>query len=91
MRAGVPAGPVNTVPQAFAQDHATHRGMRVDNGAYRGVATPVRLGHTRATHPQPPPRFSQHTHAILAEAGFTADEIAELHRNDIVRERPLRR
>ncbi len=91
MRAGVPAGPVNSVPQALEQDHAAHRGMRITGDNYRGVASPLKLGRTRQSHARRPPRFAEHTDAILAEAGLSAGEIAELHKNDIVRERPLRR
>lgn len=91
MRVGVPAGPVHTVPQAFTQDHTAHRGMLVDDGAYRGIATPVRMGRRRHTHARKPPRFGEHTAAILAEAGYTREQIAELQKNDIVREQALRR
>ena len=89
MRAGVPAGPVHTVPQAFAQAHAAHRGMVVEDGDYRGVGTPLTLAQTRGSPARKPPRFGEHADQILAEAGYTADQIAELRRKDIVRERPL--
>jgi crotonobetainyl-CoA:carnitine CoA-transferase CaiB-like acyl-CoA transferase len=91
MRAGVPAGPVHTVPQAFTQDHAAHRRMLVEDGAYRGVASPVRMGRQRRSSPRKPPRFGEHTNAVLTEAGFTSEEIANLRQNDIVREQPARR
>jgi crotonobetainyl-CoA:carnitine CoA-transferase CaiB-like acyl-CoA transferase len=91
MRVGVPAGPVHTVPQAFTQSHALHRRMLVEDGAYRGVATPVRMGRRRHTHARKPPRFGEHTTDVLADAGYTVEQIAELHRNDIVREQPSRR
>ncbi|HZA96269.1 MAG TPA: CoA transferase, partial [Burkholderiaceae bacterium] len=35
MASGVPAGPVHSVPQAFAQPHAAHRAMQVSKGDYR--------------------------------------------------------
>jgi len=91
MRAGVPAGAVNTVPQAFAQAHAAHRGAVVEDNSYRGVAAPVRLSHARGRAARRPPRFGEHANQILAEAGYTHDQIAELRSKDIVRERPLQR
>jgi crotonobetainyl-CoA:carnitine CoA-transferase CaiB-like acyl-CoA transferase len=91
MRAGVPAGAVNTVPQAFAQAHASHRGALVEDRSYRGVAAPVRLSHARGRAARRPPRFGEHANQILAEAGYTHDQIAELRSKDVVRERPLQR
>jgi crotonobetainyl-CoA:carnitine CoA-transferase CaiB-like acyl-CoA transferase len=91
MRAGVPAGAVNTVPQAFAQAHAAHRGAVVEDGSYRGVAAPVKLSQTCGGAARRPPRFGEHADQILAEAGYTGDQIAELRSKDVVRERPLQR
>ena len=90
MRAGVPAGPVNTVPQAFAQPHATHRGMLVEDGGYRGVGTPVKFSASRARATQRPPRFGEHAEAILAEAGYRPDQVAELRRIGALHDRPKR-
>jgi crotonobetainyl-CoA:carnitine CoA-transferase CaiB-like acyl-CoA transferase len=91
MRAGVPAGPVHSVPQAFAQAHAAHRAMVVNDDDYRGVGAPVKLSGTPARRVRKPPRFAEHAEAILTEAGYTAGEIAELRKMEIVRQRPLRR
>jgi len=91
MRLGVPAGPVHSVPQAFAQAHAAHRAMVVDDDDYRGIGATVKLSATVARDARKPPRFAEHADAILAEAGYTADEIDELHNKGIVRQRPLRR
>jgi len=91
MRAGIPAGPVNTVPQAFAQAHTAHRGMLVKDAGYRGIGPPAKLSQSSARAPRKPPRFGEHAEQILAEAGYTGEQIADLRRKDIVRERPLQR
>jgi crotonobetainyl-CoA:carnitine CoA-transferase CaiB-like acyl-CoA transferase len=78
MRLGVPVGAVNTVPQAFEQAHAQHRGMRVQQGSYRGVGLPVKLSDTPGQAGRPPPAFAEHTDEILAEAGFDGDARARL-------------
>lgn len=91
MRAGVPAGPVHSVPQAFAQAQATHRGMLVEDGGYRGVGPPVKFSRTPPLEARRPPRFNEHADQILTEAGYTGEQIAELRRKDVVRERPLQR
>ena len=46
MRAGVPAGAVNTVPQAFAQPHTAHRDMLVESEGHRASGIPVKLAQT---------------------------------------------
>ncbi|MDM0042922.1 CoA transferase [Variovorax dokdonensis] len=70
MQGGVPAGPVHSVPEAFSQPHATHRGMTVESGAYRGIGIPVRLSRTPGRPGAHPPRFGQHAQRILQEAGL---------------------
>ena len=68
MRVGVPVGPVHTVPEAFAQAHASHRGMSVDSGGYRGIGVPVRLSRTPGRPGRPPPRLGEHAPELLGEA-----------------------
>jgi len=77
MALGVPVGPVNTVPQAFEQAHARHRGMRVQADTYRGLGLPTRLGRTPGRVGRPPPRFAEHTDEVLAEAGVAPDLIEQ--------------
>lgn len=84
MRQGVPVGPVNTVPQAFAQAHALHRGMRVDRGAYRGMGVPTRLSRTPGSPAGAPPGFAQHTDEVLREAGLASGDIASLRERGVL-------
>jgi crotonobetainyl-CoA:carnitine CoA-transferase CaiB-like acyl-CoA transferase len=84
MRAGVPAGVVNSVPEALGLPHAAHRRMRVDDGAYRGVGSPVKLSQTTTPPVRRPPRFAEHTEAILGDLGRTQHEITALRDAGIV-------
>jgi crotonobetainyl-CoA:carnitine CoA-transferase CaiB-like acyl-CoA transferase len=70
MRAGVPAGPVNNVAQAFAQAHVAHRDMLIENEGHRAPGIPVKLAQTPGSAGRRPPRFGEHGREILAEAGF---------------------
>lgn len=70
MRAGVPAGAVNTVPQAFAQEHAAHRDMLIERDGHRAPGIPVKLAQTPGDATRRPPRFGEHAQQILTEAGF---------------------
>jgi crotonobetainyl-CoA:carnitine CoA-transferase CaiB-like acyl-CoA transferase len=74
MRAGVPAGPVNNVAQAFAQPHVAHRDMLLESEGHRAPGIPVKLAQTPGSAARRPPRFGEHAREILGDAGF--DEAA---------------
>jgi crotonobetainyl-CoA:carnitine CoA-transferase CaiB-like acyl-CoA transferase len=85
MRNGVPAGPVNTVPQAFAHPHVRHRDMIVEGeGGYRGIGIPVKLAATPGRAHGRPPRFGEHTDEVLRGAGFSDDELTELREARVI-------
>lgn len=83
MRAGVPAGALNSLPQALAQPHAEHRAMVVRREHYVGVRSPMRLLGTPGAPGHDPPRFAQHTDEILASLGFSAEESGQLQRSGV--------
>ena len=84
MRLGVPAGPVNSVPEAFEQAHTAHRGMRIDKDGYHGIGTPVRLSRAPARVDRLPPAYAQHTDEVLREAGLVDSQIAALREQGIL-------
>jgi crotonobetainyl-CoA:carnitine CoA-transferase CaiB-like acyl-CoA transferase len=84
MRLGVPTGPVNSVPEAFQHPHATHRGMRIERGDYRGVGVPTRLSRTPGEAGSAPPAYGEHTDEVLREAGVSDRRIAELREIGVV-------
>jgi crotonobetainyl-CoA:carnitine CoA-transferase CaiB-like acyl-CoA transferase len=55
IRAGVPCAPTRDIPAALADPHTAHRGMVVQIGDYRGVASPIKLSRTPATYRLAPP------------------------------------
>jgi glutaryl-CoA transferase len=71
-RAGVPAGPINTVAEVFAEPQLLARDMRVtvphpDNPALELVGNPIKLSRTPVSYDRPPPRLGEHTAAVLGE------------------------
>lgn len=74
----MPAGTVNSVPQAFAHPHVQHRDILVRRGAYTGVRSPMRLSGTPGTPGRAPPRLAQDAPDILADLGFTPGESLHL-------------
>jgi crotonobetainyl-CoA:carnitine CoA-transferase CaiB-like acyl-CoA transferase len=55
IRAGVPCAPTRDIPSALADPHTAHRGMVVQIGDYKGVASPIKLSRTPATYRSEPP------------------------------------
>ena len=82
--AGIPAGPINTVAQAFAEPQAVARGLALGlphalGGTAPGVRSPLRLADSPMDAPLPPPLLGQHTDEVLADIlGLDAPEIARL-------------
>jgi crotonobetainyl-CoA:carnitine CoA-transferase CaiB-like acyl-CoA transferase len=59
IRAGVPCAPTRDIPSALADPHTAHRGMVVQIGDYKGVASPIKLSRTPATYRLAPPVASK--------------------------------
>jgi crotonobetainyl-CoA:carnitine CoA-transferase CaiB-like acyl-CoA transferase len=79
-RAGVPCGPINTVPEAFADAQIKHRGMLIEiahaaAGSVPQVASPMRFTNAPLKHDRPPPLLGEHTAEILRELGWAADAV----------------
>jgi crotonobetainyl-CoA:carnitine CoA-transferase CaiB-like acyl-CoA transferase len=72
----VPAGPINTMEQVFADSQVQHRGMHLKlasdaaaGGIIPGVRTPIMIDGQPMASAHPSPRLGEHSAEILREIG----------------------
>ncbi|OGA32592.1 MAG: formyl-CoA transferase [Betaproteobacteria bacterium RIFCSPLOWO2_12_FULL_64_23] len=87
--AGVPCGPIYSMDQVFADAQVQHlqAAAKVKHpllGEIRLVNQAVGLSRTPATMASATPEIGQHTDEVLAEAGYSAVEIAHLRDHKVV-------
>jgi crotonobetainyl-CoA:carnitine CoA-transferase CaiB-like acyl-CoA transferase len=87
--AGVPCGPIYSIDQMFEDDQVRHLDIaqdvpNEDNRHIRLVGQPVTLSRTPSKMAARPPEFGEQTNEVLAEFGFTPDEIGALRRDKVV-------
>jgi crotonobetainyl-CoA:carnitine CoA-transferase CaiB-like acyl-CoA transferase len=90
--AGVPAAPVADVADVVASEQTEALGMLqpLEHDGIPGLrlpALPLSFDRERAAHAAPPPAIGEHTAEVLAEVGYTDEEIAALARDGIIRTR----
>jgi formyl-CoA transferase len=83
-KAGIPAGPINSVGQALADVQAQHRAMVRMIAGTPLVGSPVRIDGDRADSALPPPALGQHTADVLHELGIDAADVLRLRQHGIV-------
>ncbi|MDX2266021.1 MAG: CoA transferase [Hyphomicrobiales bacterium] len=69
--AGVPAGPVNTVAEVFADPHVRARGLALSSEGAPGIRTPLIIGGEKAESGRPP-KLGEHQAEIEAADGWPA-------------------
>ncbi len=83
--AGVPAAPVQDAGQVAEAEQTAALGILQAFGSVRIAALPLSADGERVVHRTPPPALGAHTAEVLAEAGLSDEEIADLARDGVVR------
>ena len=86
--AGIPCGPIYAIDQMFADPQVRHLGIATPlpgEGAPSVMASAINLSGVSKDVRLPTPGAGEHTAAILAEAGFSAEDIAAMRQAGAVR------
>ncbi|QEY63055.1 CoA transferase [Metapseudomonas lalkuanensis] len=93
VQAKVPAGPLNTVAQAFADPNTAARGLvhtfaREDGQTIPTLVFPAKLSETPADYQLPPPCLGQHTTEVLVDwLDLPPEKMTELLRDQVIADR----
>jgi formyl-CoA transferase len=88
LKAGVPAGTLNTIAEVLEDPQTAARDMLVARNGYRGIASPVKLSRNAAQTRHTPPDFGADNRTVLREAGYDEAAIDRLIASGALVERP---
>jgi formyl-CoA transferase len=87
--AGVPCGPIYSIDQVFADEQVKHIGMEhpvthPELGTFNVSGQAARMSRYEPRTGVAAPKRGQHTDEILDEFGFSAEEIADLKKREVL-------
>ena len=84
--AGVPCGPIYAIDEMFGDEQVKHLHIAQDvpDSKHQLVGQPFTLSRTPSHMAARPPLVGEQTGEVLAEFGFTKDEIAALSQNKVI-------
>ncbi len=89
-RAGLPCGPISSIPEVFAHPQAAARQLALEvehpsAGTVRFAGFPYKLSQTPAQVRLPPPMLGEHTEEVLVTLlGYSSEQIAELREQGVI-------
>jgi crotonobetainyl-CoA:carnitine CoA-transferase CaiB-like acyl-CoA transferase len=88
--AGLPCGPINSIPEVFEHPQVIPRGVVIESehqsaGQIKLTGFPYRLSGTPPVVHRPPPRLGEHTREVLIDLlGFEESEADAFLQTDAV-------
>ena len=88
-KVGVPSGEINTIDKVFSHEQVRHLGIARDmasneRGPVQVVGQPIIMSNADPSIQRPPPGKGEHSREILAEYGYSEDEISSLSEKGII-------
>jgi crotonobetainyl-CoA:carnitine CoA-transferase CaiB-like acyl-CoA transferase len=88
-KVGLPAGPIYNMKEVLENEQTQARNMLTEVphrslGSVKTLGAPVKFSRTPAGVRRGAPVLGQHTREILAEIGFSADEVEQMEREGVV-------
>jgi crotonobetainyl-CoA:carnitine CoA-transferase CaiB-like acyl-CoA transferase len=79
----VPCGPIYNIAEVYEDPHVQARGVLVEldhplAGPIKNISVPIKLSVTPTNVRRPAPLLGQHTHEVLMEGGYSAQQIEKL-------------
>jgi crotonobetainyl-CoA:carnitine CoA-transferase CaiB-like acyl-CoA transferase len=92
-KAGVPAGPINTLdrvlndPQVLAREMVAEMEGPLENAKIKTIGNPIKMSHTPIKEPfSSPPGLGEHTREILEDLlGYPKEKLMDLNQKGVIR------
>jgi crotonobetainyl-CoA:carnitine CoA-transferase CaiB-like acyl-CoA transferase len=90
IKAGLPCGPINSIPQVFDHPQAQARNMtqeieHASAGTVKLTGFPYKFSNTPAEIQKPPPMLGQHTDEVLTSLlGYSSESVSYLRNNGAI-------
>jgi len=87
-KAGVPCGPLFNLAQTFEYPQVKHQEMVLEveqpSGKVKILGFPIKLSDTPGTIRRPSPQLGEHTDEILADLGYSGENIVDLRNKGVI-------
>ena len=64
---GIPAGPINSLDEVFADEHIIHRGMKLSLGGIPSIRSPIKFSESELVLDKPSPNLGEHNSIIFPD------------------------
>jgi crotonobetainyl-CoA:carnitine CoA-transferase CaiB-like acyl-CoA transferase len=65
---GIPAGPINSLDEVFADEHIIHRGMKLSLEGIPSIRSPIKFSESKLVLDKPSPNLGEHNSVIFPDS-----------------------